>query len=500
VLILCFFPLAAAFVPASVGTAQEPASPIRIGSKAFPESVILGDMVLDLVSGSGSPATHRRGLGGTSVLWQALLANEIDVYPEYTGTLSKELLAGEGVHTDDAIRQALARRGLLMSRSLGFNNTYAIGMSRAGADARGITSLSDLRHDPELRFGFSNEFLNRVDGWPGLRDRYRLPQRDVRGLEHALTYPSLKAGKIDATDLYSTDAEIQVDNVKVLVDDLHYFPAYEAILVYRRDLVDRSPAAVTAFLRLEGRISAEAMQEMNARAKLGGVPEREVADDFVRQELGVQVTTEPENLLQRLIRPTEQHLVLVAVSLAAAVLVAVPLGILSARRPRLGQIILAAAGIIQTVPSLALLVFMIPLLGIGSPAAIVALFLYSLLPIVRNTYAGLQDIPTTLRESALALGLPAGARLRVIELPLASRSILAGIKTSAVINVGTATLGALIGAGGYGETIMTGVRLNDLRLILEGAVPAALLALLVQGLFELAERGLVPRGLRLKAE
>ena len=129
-----------------------------------------------------------------------------------------------------------------------------------------------------------------------------------------------------------------------------------------------------------------------------------------------------------------------------------------------------------------------------------ALFLYSLLPIVRNTYTGLRDIPPPVRESAEALGLPPGARLRLVELPMASREILAGIKTSAVINVGTATLGALIGAGGYGQPILTGIRLDDVGLILQGAIPAALLALLVQGVFDLAELVVVPKGLRLKSE
>ena len=157
---------------------------------------------------------------------------------------------------------------------------------------------------------------------------------------------------------------------------------------------------------------------------------------------------------------------------------------------------LGAVGLIQTVPSLALLVFMIPLLGIGAGPAIAALFLYSLLPIVRSTHAGLTGISPQLRESAEALGLPPGATLRLVELPLASRSILSGVQTAAVINVGTATLGALIGAGGYGQSILTGIRLADTRIILEGAVPAALLALLVQGLFELLERALVPKGLR----
>jgi osmoprotectant transport system permease protein len=188
------------------------------------------------------------------------------------------------------------------------------------------------------------------------------------------------------------------------------------------------------------------------------------------------------------------------VSLTLAIAAAVPLGVLAFRRPRLGQAILAVVGVIQTIPSLALLVFMIPLLGIGAVPATVALSLYSLLPIVRNTHAGLASIPGAVRESAEALGLSPAAILRLVELPMAGGSILAGMKSAAVINVGTATLGALIGAGGLGQPILTGIRLDDVGLVLEGAVPAALLALLVQGLFDLAERALVPRGLRLTAE
>jgi osmoprotectant transport system permease protein len=258
-------------------------------------------------------------------------------------------------------------------------------------------------------------------------------------------------------------------------------------------------------LKLQGQISEEAMIDMNARVELDGQPEARVAADFLADHPGLveqSATGEPriEGNLGYVLRLTREHLVLVGISLAAALLLALPLGVLAARRPHWGRGILAVTGIVQTVPSLALLVFMIPLLGIGARPAIAALFLYSLLPIVQNTYAGLHNIPQQLRESAEALGLPPFARLRLVELPLAMRTILAGIKTAAVINVGTAVLGGLIGAGGYGEAIFRGLPRRDLQLILEGAIPAALLALMVQGLFELAERALVPRGLRLKEE
>jgi osmoprotectant transport system permease protein len=251
---------------------------------------------------------------------------------------------------------------------------------------------------------------------------------------------------------------------------------------------------------LAGKISASDMIAMNARAKIHRVPEIRIAGDFLAERLGLSVDLPVSGFGSRLWRTTGEHITLVIISLTAAIVFAVPLGIIAAKCARTGRFILGAAGVIQTIPSLALLVFMIPLLGIGGPPAVVALFLYSLLPIVRNTHAGLHDIPLSIRESAVALGLPARTRLRRIELPLASRSILAGIKTSAVINVGTATLGALIGAGGYGQPILTGIRLDDMSLILEGAVPAAVLALLVQGLFDLADRVLVPRGLRLESK
>jgi osmoprotectant transport system permease protein len=471
---------------------------VKVGSKAFTESVILGDILTGLVRDTGRRAVHRREMGGTQVLWQALLEGSVDVYPEYTGTIAEEILGGQPQRDEDSLRAALAERGVRMSRPLGFNNTYALGMSEKRAERLGVRRVSDLTRHPELRFGFSNEFLKRKDGWDGLRRHYGLPQRDVVGMEHELAYRSLDAGGIDVTELYSTDANIRFHGLRVLEDDRRYFPDYQAVLLYRADLETREPAVVASLLRLEGAIDVEAMTTMNAEVTLKREPESRVAAEFLGSRMGVKAEAHEEGLAARLWRRTVEHLELVGISLAMAVLAAVPLGVVAAKLPRLGQVILAVVGVIQTIPSLAVLVFMIPLLSTGTWPAVVALFLYSLLPIVRNTYAGLHDVPLSLRESALALGLPAWARLWRVELPMASRSILAGVKTAAVINVGTATIGALIGAGGYGQPILTGIRLNDTALILEGAIPAALLALLVQALFELAERTLVSPGLRLK--
>lgn len=481
---------------AGAAHADDAGPDVVLASKKFTESVVLGEILTVLAESAGAHAEHRRELGGTRIVWNALVRGEIDAYVEYTGTLRQEIFAGKDTATPLALRQALERHGIAAGRPLGFNNTYAIGMRKERAAELGVATISDLAAHPDAAFGFTNEFLDRGDGWPALQRAYGLPQTNVRGLDHDLAYRALEAGSIDAMDLYSTDAEIRYYDLRTLRDDRAHFPEYQAIVLWRRDLAERAPDVVPALRRLEGRLNEDAMVALNARAKIDRAPEREVAADFVRGTLGVDVAGDAAPRTGAFARRTREHLAMVGVSLAAAVLVAVPLGVVAARRERLGQVILGATGVLQTIPSLALLVIMIPLLGIGARPAVVALFLYSLLPIVRNTSAGLRGIAPELSESARALGLPPAARLRHVELPLAMPSILAGIKTSAVINVGTATLGALIGAGGYGQPILTGIRLDDTGLILQGAVPAAALALLAQGLFEVAERWALPRGLR----
>jgi osmoprotectant transport system permease protein len=474
--------------------AQQPT--VVIGSKNFTESVVLGEIARLSAREHGIAAEHRRSLGGTRILWRALQGGDIDAYPEYTGTITHELVrdvppgASIGV-----LRARLKELGIGITDPLGFNNTYAIGMRADEARKLHIGSISDLAQHPDLKLAFSNEFMNRTDGWPGLKQAYYLPM-DARGMDHVLAYRALAAGAIDAIDLYSTDAEIGYYHLRVLKDDLHYFPRYDAVYLYRLDLDQRAPGFVAALNDLVGSIDAPQMRAMNKAVKIDGTSGTLAAANFLGIEPGAG---NGSAFWKRIGRYTLQHLALVGISLTLAIVLAVPLGVLAARRRRLGQIVLGLTGILQTVPSLALFVFMIPLFGIGAEPAIAALFLYSLLPIVRNTHAGLTGIQPSLLESAAALGLPLRVRLWRVEWPLALRAILAGVKIAAVINVGTATLGALSGAGGYGQPILTGIRLDSIPLIMEGAVPAALLALVMQGVFELIERALTPRGLRLRA-
>jgi osmoprotectant transport system permease protein len=472
---------------------------VRVGSKAFPESVLLGEMLCDLVADAGGVPEHRDWLGDTSKVWNGLLAGSVDVYCEYTGTLFKEVLDEEGLTDLESLRESLGRRGILMSRSLGFNNGYALAMRADRAEQLGISSISDLVKHPGLTFGFSNQFIERGDGWAGLKERYGLPQEHPQGLDHSLVYEALANGTLDVTDLYTTDAKILPYHLKVLQDDRGYFPAYLAVLLYRADLARRAPRVVRSLLRLEGRIDDRTMAALNARVEVDGVNEIQVAADFLADTLGVRVLAVVPTFWDRLLARTQQHLLLVSVSLALAILAAVPLGVLAARVRWLGQAILGVVGVVQTVPALALLFLLsVALHRLGVVPALVALFCYSLLPIVRNTYTGLRDVPLPLRESAEALGLSSFARLRLIELPLAAPAILAGIKTAAVINIGNATLGGLIAAGGYGTPIIIGLNKSSLALILEGTVPAVVLALLAQALFEVIERLVVSRGLRLR--
>jgi len=485
--------------PAAPNEAQrQPPRTLTVASKKFTEAVILGEIARAVIAASGIGAEHQAELGGTRVLFNALQRGAIDLYPEYTGTIRQEILRAEKLASDAELETALAARGIAMSPPLGFNNTYAIGMRPELARRLDIRTISDLRAHPHLRIGLTNEFLHRGDGWPSLKQRYDLPQTDVRGLDHDLAYRALAAGEIDVMDFYATDAEIADYGFAVLIDDEGHFPEYQALYLYRAELEQRAPAAIAALARLAGRFDAERIRALNARVKIGGESERAVAADFLASSLALDVPVEETSWITRLRVRTGEHILLVTLALAAGILVAVPLGVLAFRRPRTRHVILGLVGVIQTIPSLALLVFMIPLLGIYAPPAIAALFLYSLLPIVRNTHAGLEAIPPPIEESAAALGLSSRERLLRIELPLAAPAILAGIKTSAVITIGFATLGALIGAGGYGQPILTGIRLDDYGLILEGAVPAAGLALLTQGLFDGLERLIVPRGLRLR--
>jgi len=467
------------------GSAMAADGTLHVGSKRFTESYILGELLTQTAATVG-PAQHRQGLGNTAIVLAALQNGSIDVYPEYLGTIDLEILKNTHASTLEAMRAQLAPLGLGVGVPLGFNNTYALAVR---ADQKNVTRLSDLKAHPELKLGLSHEFIGRIDGWPGLARTYGVTQ-EPRGLDHGIAYEALNARQVDVIDIYSTDAKIAQYKLRVLDDDLKYFPRYDAVLLYRLDLPQRLPAAWKALQGLAGTITNADMIAMNAAVEIGGKSFAAVA----HARLAPTAQAAPrDGLRAKLFGPdlwqlTRQHLMLVIFSLVLACLVGIPLGVLAAHVPRLRQPVLALVGVLQTVPSLALLAIMIPLLGmIGTVPALVALFVYALLPVVRNTCTGILQVPPGLLTAAKALGLRRGVTLTHIELPLALPVILAGVKTAAVMSVGTATIAAFIGAGGYGERITIGLALNDNDMLLAGAIPAAVLALLTQGVFELAE-------------
>ena len=458
---------------------------VRVGSKRFTESYILGEILARAAGGE-----HKPGLGNTGIVLSALKAGAIDVYPEYTGTIAAEIVRLPGASLEQ-LNAALARQGLAAGVPLGFNNGYALAMREERAQKLGIRRLSDLRAHPDLKFGLSQEFIGRADGWPGLKKAYGLPQPTPSGLDHGLAYEAIGAGRIDVMDVYTTDAKIERYQLRILEDDRRFFPRYDAVLLYRTDLPTRSPQAFGRLKQLEGRIDERLMRRMNAAAELEGKSFAQAAAVFSGEAKGERRQFWSTLFGTDFWRLTREHLLLVLVSLVASVAVGIPLGLAAAKLPRAAQAILGIVGVIQTIPSLALFAFLIALVGtIGVVPALIALFLYALLPIVRNTHAGIVGIGRGMRQAAMALGLRPGQRLWLVELPLAAPSILAGVKTSAVINVGTATIAAFIGAGGYGERIAAGLALNDNVTLLAGAIPAAALALIVQAAFEIGEKRL----------
>jgi osmoprotectant transport system permease protein len=468
------------------------AQTVVVGSKRFTESYILGEVIAQTAA-PHAKVEHRQGLGNTAVVLEALKAGAIDVYPEYTGTIDAEILKHPKPTDLATMRRALEPMGLGIAVPLGFQNTYALAMTAAQAQQRNIKSITDLARHADLVVAVSHEFLGRADGWPGLAAKYGLPHKPT-GIDHGISYEALASGRIAVTDIYSTDAKIAELKLTVLDDDQQYFPRYDAVLLYRLDLPKKAPAAWTAIQKLEGRISPERMIAMNGDAELRSRAFADIAREFVAPSGGAAAAR--GGWWQRLVaddltRLTREHLMLVAVSVLAAVLIGVPLGTAAAAWPRVEQPVMAVVGVLQTVPSLALFALLIPLLGrIGALPALVALTLYALLPIVRNVTIGLKQVPAGVRDAAVSLAFRPWQRWWLIDLPIAMPVVVAGVKTAAVITVGTATIAAFIGAGGYGERIATGLALNDHATLIAGALPAAVLALLTQGVFELLERRL----------
>lgn len=470
---------------------------IVVGAKHFNEGYILGEMIALVLEDAGFKVDRKFNLGGTAVIFEGLRNNAVDVYPEYTGTIAAEILGVQDALTLSQQRELVKKQfDLEISEPFGFNNTYALLIKKEKAEELGVSKISDLQNHPQLNFGLSHEFLKRQDGWGRLSSFYGLPQHPI-ALEHGLAYQAIQKNNIDIMDAYSTDGEINRYNLLLLEDDKNFFPDYQAVSFYDSSLPQKAKGALD---RLGAAISAQEMQEQNAMAIFDKKSHSEIAYNFlVAKKIIAEKRFIKKTAAMEILDKTMVHLKLTLLSLLAAVLIALPLGVFLYRNPGFSNSVLYAVGIMQTIPSIALLALMIPLFGIGFVPALIALFLYALLPILRNTVIGLLTVDPQLKKVASAIGLNDWQKLKLVELPLAMPAILTGIRTAAVITVGTATLAAFIGAGGLGEFIVTGLALNNTDLILQGAIPSAVLAIAIELAFEGIEWIWIPRHLRQKA-
>lgn len=472
------------------GPGQE--RPIAVGSKSFTESYLLAEIMAQLLEAEGFQVERRFGFAGTRLSFEALIGGAIDLYPEYTGTISETILDSGAAYGSAVFERELTGLGLDTLAPFGFNNTYALTVTAATAADYGLGRISDLAAHPDLRFGFSHEFRDRDDGWPGLKRAYALPQ-DSFGIEHGLAYRAMLEMELDVTDAYSTDADLARYALTVLEDDRNFFPEYLALPLVHGDLDARARVVIG---RLASRFDDARMRDLNAEVVVGGRSFADVASEFLAAEDLAVFSGRAHSMWRMLLNNTLVHLKLTGIALLAACLSGLTLALSVYRSPAWSRAVLYVAGLLQTIPSIALLALMIPLAGVGQLPAVIALFLYSLLPIVRNAITALSTVDPLLRKVAVGMGLSEGEQLRLIYLPLAVPHVLSGVRIAAVISIGTATLAAFIGAGGLGEPIVTGLALNDTRLILFGAIPAAVLALLVELLFEGLERWLVPAHLK----
>lgn len=502
---------------AALLAAQDPAPrEVVVGAKNFTESELLQELMAQMLEEHAGVEVKRVKFQGTELCFGALEKDAIQVYAEYTGTGLRNILKDDAPIRGAAdafarVRAAFEERwDLVWEAPFGLNNTYVLVMRRGKAEAMGIRTIGDLA-GKDVAWGVSHEFLARPDGIPGIREAYGFRPADLRGMQHDLAYEALRQGAIDVMDGYSTDGRLVDPELVLLEDDRKFFPPYEAAPLARADFLRDVPGARRAFALLAGRLDDDTMRRLNYEVDVKRRSPREVAAEFLKSSGLHDVRLAPEvanpGFLAflwarkgRTMVLTGQHLFLTGLSVLLACVVGVPLGIRAAGVPRLASAVLGVAGVLQTVPSIALLAFMLPLFGVGPAPAIAALFLYGLLPILRNTVTGLQGVDPRLREVGTGLGMTRRQLLWKVELPIAVPVILAGIRTSAVINIGTATLAAFIGAGGLGDEIVTGLARTDNNLILAGAIPAAVLAVAVDALLGRAGRGITPRGLRIEAK
>ena len=490
---------------------------VIIGSKIFTENILLAEMLSLLLEEKYNFKVIRKfNLGGTKLVFDSLINKEIDIYPEYTGTGYTMILKMSGeTHPKKTYkivkREFLDQFSLVWSLPLGFENTYALAVRNSDSRFKKINNISQLKEKTNmLNIGMGHEFMERKDGYSNFIKKYQLNfQKDKTWtMNQGLMYSALKNKKMDIIMAYSTDGRIEAFNLKTLKDDKHFFPAYEVAYLTREEFLKYYPRIKKAFKELEGNITEKEMIFLNSQVDQLKYDLSQTARNFLIEknllEDDIQ-NLKQQSWLDYYISKKEyffkifyEHLKLIFVSLFFALLLAIPIGVWASYNIQVEKTVFLIVNTLQTVPSLALLAIFIPFLGIGFWPAVVTLFIYSLLPIIRNTFEGIKNIDRVFVSAGAGIGLNSWQVLRYIQIPLALPMILAGVRTSAVIVVGTATLAAFIGAGGLGDPIFRGIATLNSKLIFLGAVPACLLAIFIDRFLALLEIAIIPKGLKLE--
>lgn len=496
---------------ASSSTGKEP---LVIGSKSFSESYLLGEMTALLLEEKfDQPVKRKLGLGGTKIALDALIHGGIHVYPDYSGTGYVMILKKSGESDPEKVLQEvrvayLDRWSIVWSDPIGFNNTYALAVRRSDPRFKGITKISQLSNKVEdFVYAGAYEYMERKDGHAQFVKTYELnfKPNNVISLNAGLMYSAIRDKKVDMIVAYSTDGRIKAYDLRLIKDDQKFFPPYFVSLLAQQNTLKSFPELHKVFDLMADLITEDEMTEMNDKVDRLNLPVKTVAREFLVSkgllaEAGQVAKESPWGFVLKkkdyLLKLLWEHLLLSFTALTLALLVSIPAGIAMTRYERLAKIIFPFVNTVQTIPSLALLGFLIPIMGIGFAPAIVALFLYSLLPLVRNTYTGILSVDPTYIEASKGIGLTNLQILTKVEIPLALPVILAGLRTAGVIVIGTTTLAALIGAGGFGDPIFRGVATVNSQLILLGAIPSALLAIFTDKLIGFAEKRLVSEGLK----
>ncbi len=488
------------FIFTFLGMSSIQAKPIVIGSKNFTESIVLGETMAQLIEARTDLNVIRKlNMGGTVVNFEALKNGEIDLYPEYTGTGLVNLLKKPAINDPEKVFEIVKKEfkqnfDLIWLPQFGLNNTYAIAVRNDDPRVEGITSISDLaKVSGQLKLGAELEFLDRPDGYQNLAREYGLKfkKENISNLDAGLMYQAIEQGQVDVISALATDGRNKSFNLRILEDDRFFFPPYYAAPLVREETIQEHPELRTVLEELSGKLDDKTITAMNFQVDAEGKTPADVSREFLVKSGLVkgkyaQTSSSQKGFLHYFWSEKDylftlfwQHLYLTLFGLFIALIIGVPSGIILTRKPEIANYVFGVVNTIQTIPSLALLGFLIPLLGIGQTPAIIALSLYALLPVVRNTYVGIQEVNPILKDAVRGIGLTDMQILRTVEIPLALPTMLAGIRIATVLLVGTATLTSLVGAGGFGEPIFRGIASVQTNTILLGTIPTALMAILL---------------------